>query len=373
MYSTLVGLDLAIDDPTTITSSGLVNDGLRISFAGLTLLNAGKIAQGTALNGVYLLAPCTITNQSGGSIAGGRGISAGIFGEGGAVTVVNGGYIANFFGINLLDGGSVTNQSGGYILGHDVGAHLREEVGVGVQFGGSVTNQSGGSIRGSIQGILGRFGTITVVNAGQIAGDYAQGIRLDGGSVTNQIGGSIKGGSASAPAIGGYGALTVTNAGTIDGGTVNAVQFAAGVTNWLVVDPGAVFIGGVDGGNTVGAGSVSTMELAGTSASTMSGIGTQFVDFAQTTIDAGASWTFTGGNTLATGTTLTNAGTLDGAGRHAVRRWAGRQQRLDPDRPVHRDVRHPDRHRNRRDQWRQHVGCARLRRCRRDHRLRRRK
>ena len=101
-YSTLVRLDSAIDDPTTITSSGLVNDGLRISFAGLTLLNAGKIAQGTALNGVYLLAPGSVTNQSGGSIAGGRGISAGIFGEGGAVTVVNAGYIANFFGINLL-------------------------------------------------------------------------------------------------------------------------------------------------------------------------------------------------------------------------------------------------------------------------------
>ncbi len=52
------------------------------------------------------------------------------------------------------------------------------------------------------------------------------------------------------------------------------------------------------------------MELAGTSAGTLSGVGTQFVHFAQTNIDAAASWTFTGGNTLAAGTTLTNAGTL---------------------------------------------------------------
>jgi hypothetical protein len=52
------------------------------------------------------------------------------------------------------------------------------------------------------------------------------------------------------------------------------------------------------------------MELAGTSAGTLSGVGTQFVHFARTNIDAGASWTLTGGITLATGTTLTDAGTL---------------------------------------------------------------
>ena len=306
-YSTLVTLGSAIDDPTSITSSGLVNDGLQISFAGLSLLNSGKIAQGTALNGVALYAPGSVTNQSGGSIAGGRGISAGIFGVSGAVTVVNAGYIANCVGINLLDGGSITNQSGGYILGHDVGAHLGKEVGVDLGFG-SITNQSGGYIGGSYRGISGVI--MTVVNAGTISGGSGSGIWLSGGSVTNQSGGSIKDGSAAAPAIGGYGAFTVTNAGTIDGGTVNAVQFAAGGTNRLVVDPGAVFIGGVDGGNAIGAASVSTMELAGTSAGTLSGVGTQFVHFAQTTVDAGASWTLTGGITLAAGTTLTNAGTL---------------------------------------------------------------
>ena len=120
-YSTLVTLGSGTDNPTTITSSGLVNDGLQISFAGLVLLNAGSIAQGTALNGVVLFAPGSVTNQSGGSIAGGRGISAGIFGVNGAVTVVNAGYIANYVGINLLDGGSVTNQTGGDIVGHGPG------------------------------------------------------------------------------------------------------------------------------------------------------------------------------------------------------------------------------------------------------------
>ena len=104
--------------------------------------------------------------------------------------------------------------------------------------------------------------------------------------------------------------MTVVNAGDITGTGVDAVQFAAGFANRLVVDPASVFGGIVTGGNIIGASAVSTLELAGTSAGMLSGIGTQFVDFAQTTIDAGASWTLTGANTFAAGTTLWNAGTL---------------------------------------------------------------
>ena len=190
-----------------------------------------------------------------------------------------------------------------------------------------------------------------------ISGGSASGIRLGGGSVTNQIGGSIKGGSFDGPAIGGYGALTVTNAGTIDGGT--AVQFAAGVTNRLVVDPGAVFIGGVDGGNTIGAGSVSTMELAGTSAGTLSGVGTQFVHFARTTVDADASWTLTGGNTLAAGTTLTNAGTLTMLGATVSDAGVVINNgliQIDPSTVTFGDLTGTG---TVVDRWRQHVGSAR--------------
>ena len=107
------------------------------------------------------------------------------------------------------------------------------------------------------------------------------------------------------------GAGTVINAGSIAGTTADAIQFAAGHTNLLVTDPGASFSGTVDGGNTIGAAFVSTLELAsGTVAGTLSGVGSKYIDFVQTTIDTGASWALTGANTLASGTTLTNNGTL---------------------------------------------------------------
>jgi hypothetical protein len=132
----------------------------------------------------------------------------------------------------------------------------------------------------------------------------------DGGSLSNASTGTIVGGDGN----GVYtwaGPGTVTNAGTITGTGAAAVFFSAGFANRLMVDPGAVFNGTVTGGNTIGAASASELELvSGASAGTLSGIGTQFVDFAQTTIDGSAAWTWTGTNTLAGGTTLDVAGTL---------------------------------------------------------------
>ena len=131
---------------------------------------------------------------------------------------------------------------------------------------------------------------------------------LDGGTVSNASGGTISGGNDGILIQGDTG--TVINAGDI-AGTAAAVVFAAGFINRLVVDPGATFTGAVDGGNTIGAAQVSTLELAsGASAGTLSGLGTQFIDFAQSTIDAGANWTLSGANTLVAGATLTNSGTL---------------------------------------------------------------
>ena len=68
---------------------------------------------------------------------------------------------------------------------------------------------------------------------------------------------------------------TVTNSGTISGGH-DAITIAAGGTGRVVIDPGAVFTGTVNGGNTIGGASISTLELAsGASAGTLSGLGSK--------------------------------------------------------------------------------------------------
>jgi hypothetical protein len=105
----------------------------------------------------------------------------------------------------------------------------------------------------------------TVVNAGTIGG-IQQGIYLEhGGSVTNQ------------------------STGTISGGAY-AVKFSGGATGRLVIDPGATFVGTVTGGNAVGGPFVTTLELASAgSAGTLSSLGAKYIDFAQVTIDVGAS------------------------------------------------------------------------------------
>jgi len=94
-----------------------------------------------------------------------------------------------------------------------------------------------------------------------------------------------------------YGTLlagTVTNAGTIIGTDGTAVQFGGG-DDRMVVDPGAVFIGTVDGG-----GGSNVLELAaGTGDRTLSGLGTSFANFETVVFDANANWTVTIDNTAA--------------------------------------------------------------------------
>ena len=46
------------------------------------------------------------------------------------------------------------------------------------------------------------------------------------------------------------------------------------------------------------------------STTTVSGIGTKYVNFSKGTIDSNAYWVFAGSNTIGSSTTLTNSGTL---------------------------------------------------------------
>jgi hypothetical protein len=115
-----------------------------------------------------------------------------------------------------------------------------------------------------------------------------------GGSVTNAAGAVIQGSTDNGVFIT-DGAGTVSNAGTIavTGTNIDAVQLGAGSANRVIVGAGAVFSGAVDGGNTVGASIVSTLELAAGSG-TLAGVGSSFVNFGGITFDTGAAWDISG-------------------------------------------------------------------------------
>ena len=97
---------------------------------------------------------------------------------------------------------------------------------------------------------------------------------------------------------------TLTNSGTIVGASGTAIVFGGG-NDRLVVVPGVVFAGQVDGGS--GANAIEF--AAGPATGTISGIGTGFTNFGMLTVDTGASWRFVG-NAIGAGVTLVDAGSL---------------------------------------------------------------
>ena len=181
--------------------------------------------------------------------------------------------------------------------------------GITVHAGGVVSNQGTGTISASSGIYFQAGGAGTVVNAGKIIGTAGSGVTLAaGGAVTEQSGGTISGHTTGVAIAGAAG--TVTNAGSIVGSGGTAVSLAAGFANRAVIDPGAVFTGTVDGGNTIGAASASTLELAsGSATGTLGNLGAKYIHFASVTVDAGATWSL-GTNTIASGYTLTNSGSI---------------------------------------------------------------
>jgi hypothetical protein len=183
-------------------------------------------------------------------------------------------------------------------------------------------------------------GNDIVDNTGTIEATHGKGIYLDSdGSVSNSASGVILSGGAYYSAIdinddshsstivnygeisgatgvnfGGDHSQTVIDGGTIIGSSGDAIHLSS-QNNLVRFQPGKLLIqGGVDGGY-----GTDTLEFAsGTSIGTLNGVGADFVNFSQGTVDAGADWVLTGKNTFGAGVTLTNDGSITVASYDAL-------------------------------------------------------
>ena len=327
-----IGVDLAGSGMLTNNgwiAGGFGGDGYGAGGAGVvlgtgaTLINSGTVFGGTGGQfydgggnggvGVDIGSGAALINRgviTGGAAGGGHHY----YGSGGSAiklepggTAVNYGSIAGALssaGADLSQGGSLTND--GIITGgknqHVLTLTYLGGDGVILGFGATLTNNGiitggygaytvGANYRSGGRGVELSSGA-TLINTGSIAGSYGggnggvggDGIYLYGGTVITS--GTISGGA------GGIGAIA-------NGAPGAAMRFgtAAGT---LIIDPGAVFNGQV----IAYAGAADVLDLAGTGAGTLSGLGTSFTNFASVVVDASAKWSLAGSNSLASGATV---------------------------------------------------------------------
>ena len=249
--------------------------GVRINGSDDVLLNSGTILAGVR----------PAVNEMGDYAA------LAIYGTGVSVTNQAGGYLhgagTNVDGIEFAGaGGALVNA--GLIVGGGGPANNAANA-VGLFAGGSVTNLSSGTI--ATNGIFAESDA-TVVNYGVVLGGPVYGgVYLElGGTVTNLAGTiAANGGAYGIKIVGSAG--TVTNAATISG----SVTLADNYPNRVIVDPGAVFSGQVDGGDPT----QSILELAsGSGTGTLYAASSGFTNFATLTLDADASWIIDGDSSL---------------------------------------------------------------------------
>jgi Hint domain len=287
--------------------------GTGVNLTGGTLTNAGTITGGSGIapnyfggnggTGVSLTAGAMLTNT--GSIGGGE---AGLFGfynvDGGSGAVIGSSASAS----TLVNSGVITGNADYLAPGGKRYAHGTIAGGAGVSVGSGDTLINSGLIVAGAGVYVAAGGMLTTykqVSGGDGVAVASGGTVLNTGTVISGVGVYV-----------GANATLVTQS-TISGGiyagvTADAVLFAAGGT--LVVFPGSQFAGQVVANAT----SADTLELSYLGPGTLSGLGTQIVNFAQVAVVAGTHWTLTGANTIAAGTgltvqsgaTLTTTGTL---------------------------------------------------------------
>lgn len=292
----------------TNLSGGMISREISDRSGMLNLQNAGVIA-----GEIHLIQGGTINNQAGGTLTG-------IYATG-ATTLVNYGSIG-FFGVNLLAGGSIRNAVGGLI-----GTYEKYRSYQALKFGTPSTLTNAGTIFGTVYGTYDGYGGnspvavanisgativgnvvgqgVTLTNAGLIKGRVDSEVvsNAAGGTITNAFGYAIRAmstvindgmvvgtiGVFARPPIPERSPITIINAGTIIGTGGTAVSFYRNYTGLLVIEPGAKFIGRLDGGT-----SMSAIEFAPGSSGRLAGFGSSIVNFDSITFDPGAAWTIAG-------------------------------------------------------------------------------
>ncbi|APG31136.1 Hemagglutinin-related protein [Granulibacter bethesdensis CGDNIH4] len=293
-----------------VSNAGLLrgnSDALHTYNLG-TVYNNGSIISLSGSNAGAFLdtsgAANYVSNSSGALIQGGwagLGMNSGTIVNVGTLNATNATYGkgAAFLDVNasnlLTNSGSITSASTGVVMGagsiQNMGASaIIVGNSIGVQFTGTTLAQSvlnsGGTIKGGV------FGISAAGNA----------------NITNQVGGYISGGTTGiVSALAG----TVANYGTIIGSSGPAIALQGNGINLLQLGVSSQITGSV----TANSAGTNTLELlSGASVGTISGIGTQYLGFQNATVDAGATWSFVGSNSIASSTVLTNSGTINNTG-----------------------------------------------------------
>jgi len=322
------GVALTITSTGKVTGSSSAGDAAIYGAAartGESILNLGAVSGGSYLYGIVL--------DGGGSVTNGNAThkTAAISSTGTAIrvtshagTVTNSGSITgdldNGKGVRLDAGGVITNGSA-----TDTTARVSAYVAVDMYGVGKVTNfgtlkgqvnlYGGGVVTNAATGVIVSreamyFGgaASTLTNLGTITGQ----VKFGSGQVVN---GSKTDHTAFIGAGGGnygiyVGTGTLTNFGTISG-TEDAVAMQDKTV--LIAEAGSKLLGG----SSYGQGATFVFGAAG-GAGTISGLGTsitgsttaKFRDLSKYGVQAGASWTFSGTNTLKAADSLVVDGTL---------------------------------------------------------------
>ncbi|MBV9825088.1 MAG: hypothetical protein JO001_05380, partial [Alphaproteobacteria bacterium] len=271
----------------TVSNTGLVEGG-NGGVGGNTGDTHGEPPGAGGAGGAGIILANTGTIMAGGTIIGGVGGAAG-FPEGGGNPYGNAGGVG---GAGIVAEGSVvlTVLSTGTIIGGAGGA------------AGSIYGTGGAGGAGLVL-----TGGGTLFNAGSIIGGTGSpggaGVQLGlvTATITNAVGGYIAGGTG----ILATNSTQVENFGTIKsvyGATGTAVALGAG--GELYLEGGSQIVGIVTGG-----GGVLDLDSAG-GIGTLTGYGSQYVNFSELNVVSGANWVLSSNNTFSGGLQISDLGTL---------------------------------------------------------------